>query len=236
MPKLAVNIDHIATIREARKTNEPDPLAGAFIVEQAGADGLVVHIRQDRRHIQERDLDLVLKTMRIPVNLEMAPVESLIKIALEYKPFVVTLVPENQDEVTTEGGLDLAADSEFYKDVINRLKEKIQEISLFIDPSPKQIEIARLIGTDYVELHSGMYAGSTHRNRQSELERLRSASEIANKNGLMVRIGHGLTYLNVQPVAKITQVMELSIGHSIVSRAIFVGLFAAVKEMVDLIK
>jgi pyridoxine 5-phosphate synthase len=236
MPKLAVNIDHIATIREARKTNEPDPIYAALMVEQAGANGLVLHLRQDRRHIQERDLEQVMNLIRIPVNLEMAATQEMIGIALRYHPQTVTLVPETPEEVSTEGGLDIASDPSRYRETIATLKQTIPEISLFIDPDPLQIRVASEIGADSVELHTGEYAeAEDSKIRCAYLTSLQSSAELAHELSLAVRAGHGLTYLNVGEIAAIPSIFELSIGHSIISRSVWVGLQKAIQDMLMLI-
>lgn len=236
MPKLAVNIDHIATIREARKTFEPDPIAAAIIVEQALADGLVVHLRQDRRHIQDRDVDLITRFIRIPLNLEMAATESMIQSALNFNPHTVTLVPENVIEVTTTGGLKLQSNHRQYQDAIQELKKSIPEVSLFIDPDQDSIRIAHDIGADSVELHTGIYAEATTETERLEcLHQLKEMAQFASENHMVVRAGHGLTYFNVSPVAQCTFINELSIGHSIVARAVFTGLHQAIQDMLKLV-
>ncbi len=236
MPDLAVNIDHIATIREARQTDEPDPALAAGLIEQAGAHGLVLHLRQDRRHVQDRDLEIMLRTIRVPINLEMAGVDAMIKAALNYRPRTVTLVPETREEVTTEGGMDLSMGTDHYRGVIETLKSGIQEISLFIDPDPRQIELAAELGADSVELHTGAYAeASVPETIASELTRLTQGAKLAHAAGLQVRGGHGLTYINVKSVALIPYIFELSIGHSIISRAVFTGISQAVRDMLNLV-
>jgi len=237
MVKLAVNIDHVATIRQARQTVEPDPVAAAIAVEQAGAHGLVMHLRKDRRHIQERDIRLSMQIIRIPLNLEMAATNQMIDLALQLKPKTVTLVPENTEEITTEGGLNAKNNITFYQESVKKLKHIIEEVSLFIDPDPAQIEASAIIGADSIELHTGEYADSKCEKSQSKaLNQLVKASIAASDHGLNVRAGHGLTYINATNVAAIPNVFELSIGHSIVSRAVFTGLDQAVKDMLNLIQ
>jgi pyridoxine 5-phosphate synthase len=236
MPKLAVNIDHVATVRQARLTFEPDPVAAAQMVQRAGAQGLVMHLRQDRRHIQDRDFELIKQTIRIPLNMEMAASESMIQIALKLKPQTVTLVPELPGEITTGGGLDLARNFDLIEHAIQDLRLVIPEVSLFIDPDPQQIENASRCGADCVELHTGAYAGTVSTNEAiRELGRLTRAARSAHDLRLLVRAGHGLTYLNVRPVALIPFIAELSIGHSIISRSIFTGLSEAVALMLNLV-
>jgi len=237
MPKLAVNVDHVATIREARQTNEPDPVYAALLVEQAGAHGLVMHLRQDRRHIQERDLEHVMTLIRIPMNLEMATTPDMISLARKHHPQTVTLVPETPEEISTEGGLNIAANPSHYREAIDTLKQSIPEISLFIDPDPKQIRIASDIGADSVELHTGDYADTKDpESRKNHLIVIQSCAELACELGLAVRAGHGLTYLNVEQIAAIPSLFELSIGHSIISRSVWVGLQKAVQDMLMLIQ
>jgi pyridoxine 5-phosphate synthase len=236
MPRLAVNIDHIATIREARRTVEPEPVQAALTVELAGADGLVVHVRQDRRHIQERDLELLLRIIRLPLNLEMAAVQPMIDLALHYQPHTVTLVPENQNEVTTQGGLNLLSQLSLYTGAVKTLSAVVPEVSFFIDPEPDQIAAAVEAGAHSIELHTGSYAeASSHELIRQEISRLTKAADLAFKSGMKVRAGHGLTYLNVLPIARIPNIDELSIGHSIISRSVFTGLFQAVQDMKRLI-
>ncbi len=237
MPELAVNIDHVATIREARKTFEPDPLWAASIVEQAGADGLVMHIRQDRRHIQERDVQLVSELIRIPINIEMAATEANLALALKYRPRTVTLVPESAEEVTTEGGMNLLEKKSYYSRFVHALRERIEDVSVFIDADPAQIQAATEISATSVELHTGVYAERF--GKADVIQEIKSLSEMASQArsaGLKVRAGHGLTYLNVSKIAAISDISELSIGHSIIARAVFTGLQQAVKDMIMLTK
>ncbi len=237
MATLGVNIDHVATIREARKTNEPDPVWAATLAELGGADGITIHLREDRRHIQDRDLTLLLQTVAVPVNLELACAEEVIAIACAAKPSQVTLVPERREEVTTEGGLDVVGQAEVVAKALHKLYDAEIRVSLFIDADKTQIETAAQLGVDGVELHTGPYAHS-HTTGESEVElvRLSEAGARANDLGLRVHAGHGLTYRNVQPIAALPNICELNIGHSIISRAVMVGLEKAVRDMKQLIK
>jgi pyridoxine 5-phosphate synthase len=229
---LGVNIDHIATLRQARRTVEPDPVAAAVIAELAGADGITVHLREDRRHIQDRDVRLLRQTVRTHLNLEMAATDEMVAIALEVKPDYVTLVPERREEITTEGGLDVAGQVSRLRDVVGQLQGSGIPVSLFIDPDPTQVAAAAQVGARWVELHTGRYAeASSAAQRQVELDHLEKASQQALQLGLRVNAGHGLTYWNVGPVARIPGMEELNIGHSIISRAVLVGLDRAVREM-----
>ncbi|MCJ2542857.1 pyridoxine 5'-phosphate synthase [Thermostichus vulcanus] len=232
MLSLGVNIDHIATVRQARRTVEPDPVAAAVIAELAGADGITVHLREDRRHIQERDVRLLRQTVRTHLNLEMAATDEMVAIALEIKPDYVTLVPERREEVTTEGGLNVAGQVSRLSDVVGQLQGSGIPVSLFIDPDATQIAAAAQVGSQWIELHTGRYAeASSETEREVELSHLEDACNQAIDLGLRVNAGHGLTYWNVGPVARIPGMEELNIGHSIVSRAVLVGLDRAVREM-----
>lgn len=233
-----VNIDHVATIREARRTDEPDPVRAAVLVELAGAHGITVHLREDRRHIQDRDLRLLMETVRTGVNLELATDRAVVELACELTPMQATLVPEKRQEVTTEGGLDLASDPvrSSVAGAVERLGEAGIRTSLFIDPAAEALEASRDLGVDAVELHTGEYANAWGAGRSRELVRLADAADRGRELGLAVHAGHGLTYENVTPVAAIPGVEELNIGHSVVSRAVFVGLERAVAEMADLIR
>ena len=235
--ELCVNVDHVATIREARKTNEPDPVAAALVAERAGAIGITVHLREDRRHIQDRDLRLMRQVVRGKLNLEMAPVAEMRDIALEIKPEQVTLVPERREEITTEGGLDAAGGMEQIDDVMKPLRAAGILSSLFIDPAPQQIEAAGALNVDFVELNTAAYSeASGPDSRERELKALRDAAVQADRLGLGVHAGHGLTYLNARPIAALPRLQELNIGHSIVSHAVFVGMERAVREMADIIE
>ncbi|MCL4141590.1 UNVERIFIED_CONTAM: hypothetical protein GTU68_033574 [Idotea baltica] len=236
MPKLGVNIDHVATIRQARRTIEPDPVWAATLAELAGADGITLHLREDRRHIQDRDLRVMKETVQVKMNLEMAAEESITKIALEVHPHQVTLVPEKREEVTTEGGLDVITHKDRVAKCVDQLLEAGIEVSLFIDPDEAQIEASKKLGAHAIELHTGRYADAeTESAQHEELLALKGAGEAAIEQGLLLHMGHGLTYRNVVPVAKIPNVGELNIGHSIVARAVMVGFERAVREMKALI-
>ena len=236
MPLLGVNIDHVATVRQARRTYEPDPVWAAVQAELGGADGITIHLREDRRHIQDRDVYLLKQTVHVKLNLEMAMAEDIVQIALEVKPDQVTLVPEKREELTTEGGLDLLANEDRVRECVARLSEAGIEVSLFIDPNREQVEAAARLGADAVELHTGNYAdAASHDEQEHELERLTEAGSVAFEQGLLLHMGHGLTYRNVQPIADIPDVMELNIGHSIIARAVLVGMEQAVSEMKALI-
>ncbi len=237
MLTLGVNIDHIATIRQARRTVEPDPVAAAVLAELAGADGITVHLREDRRHIQDRDVHLLRQTVRSHLNLEMAATDEMVAIALQVKPDYITLVPEKREEVTTEGGLDVAGQLDRMKQVVGQLQGAGIPVSLFIDAEPKQIDAAAEIGAKLIELHTGTYAEAhTERDRAKELKYLAAGCERATKANLRVNAGHGLTYWNVYPVACLPGMEELNIGHTIISRAALVGIERAVREMKQAIR
>ena len=232
MLTLGVNIDHVATIRQARRTVEPDPVAAAVLAELAGADGITVHLREDRRHVQERDVRLLRQTVRTHLNLEMAATEEMVALALDIKPDYVTLVPERREEVTTEGGLDVASQIPRLKQVVDALQGARIPVSLFIDPDSSQITAAALIKAQFIELHTGRYAEATSEaSRQQELAVLAKGCQQARAAGLRVNAGHGLTYWNVYPVACLEGMEELNIGHTIISRAVLVGMERAVREM-----
>ena len=232
MLSLGVNIDHTATIRQARRTVEPDPVAAAVLAELGGADGITVHLREDRRHIQDRDVRLLRETVRTHLNLEMAPTEEMVEIALKVKPDYVTLVPEKREEVTTEGGIDIVANLDRFRDVVDKLQSAGIPVSWFIDADTEQIEASAKTGAQFIELHTGKYADATdEKTRQQELSILTRGTEIAIANGLRVNAGHGLTYWNVYPIACIEGMEELNIGHTIISRAVLVGMERAVREM-----
>lgn len=233
--RLCVNLDHVATVRQARRTDEPDPVRAAVLAELGGADGITVHLRDDRRHIQDRDVRLLLQTVRTFVNFELAVTDEIISLAEEWRPYEVTLVPENRQEVTTEGGLDVAGSEDRLRRAIPRLSEAGMRVSLFIDPDPGAIDRSAELGADAIELHTGEYANSTStRGASAELQRLAEAARHARAAGLAVHAGHGLTYENVLPVAALPECEELNIGHSIISRSVFVGVERAVREMKDL--
>ncbi len=236
MARLGVNIDHVATLRQARGGNEPDPLAAALLVELAGADGLVVHLREDRRHIQDRDLTLLREIVRTKLDLEMAAEETMAKIALNVKPHLVTLVPEHRQELTTEGGLDVAGHRERIQAIIGLLHDGGIPVSLFIEPDLNQIKAAHKVAADYVELHTGRYANAQRaKEEQTEFDAICQAAKLASKLGIGVNAGHGLNYRNVKRLTHIPEIVEYNIGHSIVARAVLVGLERAVREMKDLV-
>ncbi len=235
MPKLGVNIDHVATVRQARRANEPDPVWAAAMAELGGADQITVHLREDRRHIQDRDIRVLKETVKIKLNLECACESEMLDIACQLKPDQVCLVPEKREEVTTEGGLDIISNRQRVHEAIQRLQGSGIFVSLFIDPTPSQIALSKELGADAVELHTGCYANAnTQQERDRQLNLLTSACSLTVKLGLHLHAGHGLTYTNVTPVAQIPQLEELNIGHSIIARAIFVGMQTAVREMKDL--
>ncbi len=229
---LGVNIDHVATLRQARGTLYPEPLQAALEAEQAGADAVTVHLREDRRHIQDRDVELLRRCLQTRLNLEMAVTEEMLAVAERIRPEDCCLVPERREELTTEGGLDVAGQRGRLREACARLAEAGVRVSLFIDADPRQVEAAAEVGAPVVELHTGHYADARAREaRRLELERLARAAELAQAAGLRVHAGHGLHYHNVQPVAALPPVRELNIGHAIVARALFTGLAAAVREM-----
>jgi len=237
MIRLGVNIDHVATVREARKTNEPDPVAAAILAELAGADGIVCHLREDRRHINNRDLYLLKEVVKTHLNLEMAAVDEIVKIAIKVAPDMVTLVPEKRTEVTTEGGLDVVNHFELLKDVTEKLRASNIIVSYFIDPDLNQIKASAKAGADYIELHTGNYANAPDSDTEDEeLEKIASMAQAGSKLGLSISAGHGLTYNNVKEIAQIDKIEELNIGHSIVSKAILTGFEKAVRDMIEIIK
>lgn len=232
MPSLGVNIDHIATIRQARRTVEPDPVAAAVLAELGGADGITVHLREDRRHIQDRDVRILKETVRTHLNLEMAPTPEMVSIALDLKPDYVTLVPERREEITTEGGIDLLSNFARFKEIVDKLQSADIPVSWFIDADLAQIEAAAETQAQFIELHTGKYAEANSQiHRQQELDVLSQGCQQAIALGLRVNVGHGLTYTNVYPVACLPGVEELNIGHTIISRAVLVGMERAVKDM-----
>jgi pyridoxine 5-phosphate synthase len=229
---LGVNIDHVATIRQARRTVEPDPVAAAVLAELGGADGITVHLREDRRHIQDRDVRLLRQTVRTHLNLEMAPTAEMIAIAIEIQPDYVTLVPEKREEVTTEGGIDIVSNLTRFSEVVQQLQEAGIPVSWFIDADEAQIDAAAKTGAKFIELHTGKYADAEDEaTRQQELTILQQGTKQALAAGLRVNAGHGLTYWNVYSVACIPGMEELNIGHTIISRAVLVGMERAVKDM-----
>jgi pyridoxine 5-phosphate synthase len=235
MPELGVNIDHVATIRQARKTYEPDPVAAAVLCELSGADAITVHLREDRRHIQDRDVRVLRETVTIKLNLELSVADEIVGIACQVQPEQATIVPERREEVTTEGGLDVVAHRAATAKAIERLRAAGISVSLFLDPDPRQIELAKQLGADAVELHTGQYALSRGPAQQEQLVALTTAGKLICDLGMHLHAGHGLNYHNVVPVARIPAMHELNIGHSIVSRAVLVGMERAVREMKALI-
>ena len=236
MASLGVNIDHIANVRQARRTVEPDPVTYALLAELGGADGITVHLREDRRHIQDRDVELLRQTVRSRLNLEMAATAEMEAIALAIRPDMVTLVPERRQEVTTEGGLDVAAQLTTLKGLVGRLQDGGIGVSLFVDADPAQLEACAASGARWVELHTGGYAEATWSDQPRQLARLCEGTFVARSLGLRVNAGHGLTYQNVEPVAAIEGMEELNIGHTIVARALAVGLEEAVRQMKALVQ
>ncbi len=235
-PRLAVNVDHIATIRQARRGREPDPVAAAVLAELAGAEGIIVHLREDRRHIQDRDLRLLRETVSTRLNLEMAATEEMVGIATAIRPNLVTLVPERRQELTTEGGLEVAGQRARLTSVVGTLRGSGIPVSLFIAPEEGQVEAAKAVGAALVELHTGRYAEAQGEAAREALAALIRAARFAAGAGLSISAGHGLNYANVEPVAAIPEVEELNIGHSIVARAALVGMERAVREMLTRIR
>ena len=233
--RLYINIDHVATLREARRTDEPDPVAAAVLCEDAGADGITAHLREDRRHIRDHDIERLRETVRTVLNLELATSEDVVALACRIRPYQATIVPERREEVTTEGGLDLRRPADRLRATIARLTEAGSRVSLFIDPEPAAIDAARALGVPAIELHTGRYAHTWRRDDQA-LDELRTAARHARGLGLAVHAGHGLTYLNVEPVAAIDEIEELNIGHSVMSRAILTGMTEAVTTMDRLVR
>jgi len=234
--KLGVNIDHIATVRQARKAFEPDPVRAAVLAELAGADSIVIHLREDRRHIQERDVRILKETVSTKLNLEMGLADEIIKIAIAVKPYQVTLVPERREELTTEGGLDLVKERKQVEEAVKLFKKNNILVSVFIDPDREQLQAAKLVGANMVELHTGKYANATDPEAQRiALHKLAESAVTARNTRLAVAAGHGLNYINVQPIIHIMEIEELNIGHSIIARAVLVGMERAVREMKEAI-
>jgi pyridoxine 5-phosphate synthase len=234
--RLGVNVDHVATLRQARQTFEPDPVAAAYAAERGGAAHITIHLREDRRHIQERDLDVLSRAVATGIDLEMAASDEMVAVALKYKPTFVTLVPERRQELTTEGGLDVAGNRERLAAVCAALGNGGVPVSMFVEPAEDHIAAAREAGAAAVEIHTGAYANASRAERARRLEELASAARFAASLGLSVAAGHGLTYYNVKPVAAISELEELNIGHSIVARAIFVGIEEATRQMLTLMR
>ncbi|HUU56764.1 MAG TPA: pyridoxine 5'-phosphate synthase [bacterium] len=234
--RLGVNVDHVATLREARRTFEPDPVAAAYAAERGGAAHITIHLREDRRHIQERDLDVLSRTVATGIDLEMAASDEMVAVALKYKPTFVTLVPERREELTTEGGLDVAGHRERIAEAAAALGDGGVPVSMFVEPVEDQIVAAREAGAAAVEIHTGAYANAAAADRAGRLEELASAARFAASLDLGVAAGHGLTYYNVKPVAAIPELEELNIGHSVVARAVFVGFEEATRLMLALMR
>ncbi len=237
MPKLGINIDHVATVRQARRTFEPDPVRAAIICEMAGADGIVAHLREDRRHMQDRDIELVKEVINIKFNLEMAATEEIVEKAMNLLPDQATLVPEKREELTTEGGLKIRGNEKKLAQVVDKLQGKGITVSFFVDPEEEQIKASLETGAKAIELHTGRYAGCFPKGDfEEEIKKLAAAVEIGRKLGLSVHAGHGLTYQNVTHVAGIEGIEELNIGHTIIARAVLIGLESAVKDMIELVR
>jgi pyridoxine 5-phosphate synthase len=232
-----VNVDHVATLRQARRATYPDPVTAAALAELAGAEQITIHLREDRRHIQDRDLRLLRETVQTVLNLEMAATQDMVKVAYEHKPDTVTLVPERREELTTEGGLDVVGQREQVARVVKNLRDGDILVSLFIDPDIEQVRASHKVNAQRVELHTGRYCEARNvRDRERELSRIVDAAKAASKLGMGVAAGHGLNYDNVRPIARIAEIDELNIGHSIVARAVLVGFERAVREMVELLR
>lgn len=237
MPKLGLNVDHVATVRQARGGMEPDPVTAAAIGELAGAEGITVHLREDRRHIQDRDLELLRQTVKTRLNMEMAATEEMVAIATRIKPEQCTLVPEKRQELTTEGGLDVISTFQSVNSAVHSLQTAGIIVSLFVDPNPEQIRAARSAGADAVEIHTGAYAEARDQASVArELVAIRAAVELGNQLGMTVHAGHGLNYVNILPLVTLPGIEEFNIGHSIIARAVLVGLDRAVQEMVALVR
>lgn len=237
MATLTVNVDHVATVRQARLSREPDPVTAALMAELGGADGITVHLREDRRHIQDRDLALLRRTVKTRLNLEMAATKEMSKIAMEVKPDMVTLVPEKRQELTTEGGLDVKTQVEMLKLYVSSLQAAEIPVNLFIDPTPEAVKAAHKTGATGVELHTGRYADAEgERQKGVELKRVRDCASLTKRLGLKVHAGHGLDYLNIGPVVMIKEIEEFAIGFSIIARSVYTGLEEAVREMARLVR
>ncbi len=237
MAKLGLNVDHVATVRQARGGIEPDPVTAAAMGELAGAEGITIHLREDRRHIQDRDLEILRQTVKTKLNLEMAATQEMVRTALKTKPEQVTLVPEKRQELTTEGGLDVILNLKSITDTVKRLQGGGIVVSLFVDPNQEQIKAANKTGADYIEIHTGSYAEARDwKSQQQELENIDTAIKLARKVNMGVNAGHGLNYFNIKALAALGGIEEYNIGHSIMARAILVGLDRAVRDMVELIK
>jgi pyridoxine 5-phosphate synthase len=236
MMRLAVNIDHVATIREARKAREPEPVAAAVLAEVGGAEGITVHLRGDRRHIKDRDVELLRQVIGSKLNVEMAVTPEMARVALQVRPDQVTLVPERPQELTTEGGLDVVLQAAAVEDFVRQMRDGGIRVSVFVDPDAEQVRRAKQAGADAVEINTGRYAEAAAAGRPAELARIAEAARLAARHELEVLAGHGLTYTNVQAIARLPDIVELNIGHSIVARAALVGMTEAVREMVRLLR
>lgn len=236
MIRLGVNVDHVATVRQARRVDVPDPVEAALLAERAGADGITVHLREDRRHIQERDVRLLRERVATKLNLEMAVTAAMVAFAEQARPDDACFVPEKREELTTEGGLDVVSRQARIKDAVNRLQAGGIKVSLFIDPERKQIEAAHAAGAHAVEIHTGAYCNASGYSREKERQAVNAAAQLAQSLGLEVHGGHGLNYENVIPIAAIPEIVELNIGHSIIARAVIVGIEQAVREMKGLVE
>ena len=235
--RLGVNVDHVATLRQARRAAYPDPVTAAAFAELGGADQITVHLREDRRHIQDRDLQILRQTVQTPLNLEMAAVDEMVRVAQDVRPQTCTLVPERRQEITTEGGLDAVTHRDALAPVISALRGAGMGVSVFVDPAAEQVEASQRAGATIVEIHTGRYCdATTEEERRRELERIASAARTASSLGLSVAAGHGIHYANVMPIAAIPEIEELNIGHAIVARAVLVGLERAVREMKELMR
>ena len=235
MIRLGVNVDHVATVRQARRADAPDPIEAALLAEAAGAAGITAHLREDRRHIQERDIELLRARVKTKLNLEMAVTPAMVAFAAKIRPDDACFVPEKREELTTEGGLDLVAQEAKVADAVKRLQGEGIAVSLFIDPDTRQIEMARAVGAHGIEIHTGTYCNATGAARETELQAVIAAAQLAQSLGLEVHGGHGLSLDNVFAIARISEIVELNIGHSIIARAVFVGIAQAVREMKELL-
>jgi pyridoxine 5-phosphate synthase len=236
MIRLGVNVDHVATVRQARRAQVPDPVKAALLAEKAGADGITVHLREDRRHIQERDVELLRERLKTKLNLEIAVTPAMVAFAETLRPDDACFVPEKREELTTEGGLDIVAHRRKIQDSVKRLQDRGIHVSLFVDPEEKQIETSKEVGADAVEVHTGTYCDAAGAEREKERRTVASAVSLAHRLGLEVHAGHGLDYENVLPIAGIHEIVELNIGHSIIAHAVVVGIEQAVREMKALLK
>jgi pyridoxine 5-phosphate synthase len=233
--RLGVNVDHVATVRQARRVEAPDPVEAALLAEKAGADGITVHLREDRRHIQERDVELMRQRLKTKLNLEMAVTPAMVALAEKLRPDDACFVPEKREELTTEGGLDVPANKQKILEAVKRLQDRGIHVSLFIDPQKNQLETSKAVGADAVEIHTGAYCNAAGTEREKERDAVAAAASLAHSLGLEVHGGHGLNYENVSPIATIPEIVELNIGHSIIARAVIVGIEQAVREMKEIL-